>query len=53
MDYFKRSYRKKVGIGGWKCSCCGPRKGEKPAWRRYARRRDNEKVRMLCKQSMY
>jgi hypothetical protein len=27
------------GIGGFKCFCCGPRKGEKRKWRRLIRRR--------------
>lgn len=53
MDYFKRSYGNKVGIGGWKCSCCGPSRKDKSKWRRYARRRDNQKVRMLCGQGTY
>lgn len=44
MDYFKRSYGKKVGVGGWHCSCCGPRKGEKRVWRRFARRKDRQHV---------
>ena len=46
-DYFKRGYGKKLGVGGWKCSCCGPRRGEKPKWRRRVRRKDKQQVRAL------
>jgi hypothetical protein len=27
------------GIGGYKCFCCGPRKGDRKPWRRLVRRR--------------
>ncbi len=28
-----------AGIGGYKCFCCGPRKGERKPWRRLIRSR--------------
>jgi len=28
-----------VGVGGWKCNCCGPRPKDRARWRRRLRRR--------------
>lgn len=40
MDEFKLANAKDVAIGGWKCSCCGPRNhDEKRKLHRTARRR--------------
>ena len=27
------------GVGGYRCACCGPRKGERKPWRRLMRAR--------------
>lgn len=37
MDAMKQETR--VGHGGWKCPCCGPKPKDRPAVRRTARRR--------------
>lgn len=37
MDAMRQETR--VGHGGWKCPCCGPKPKDRPAVRRTARRR--------------
>lgn len=39
MDDFRRAMRKRVGIGGWLCSCCGPAPKDRAKYRRFARRK--------------
>jgi len=39
MDAYRKQSQKKIGPGGVKCPCCGPKPGkERRALRRFARR---------------
>ena len=39
MDAFKRAANHKIGVGGYKCYCCGPSPKKRRRYRRMARRR--------------
>ncbi len=36
-DKFKRAGMPKIGIGGYKCSCCGPKPKDRKKFRRRVR----------------
>lgn len=38
-DAFKRCGNQKVGVGGYTCSCCGPKASKRKQFRRTTRRR--------------
>jgi methionyl-tRNA synthetase len=50
MDEFKKC--QKTGIGGYHCSCCGPKPKDRPMTRRVARRRVKENTKVMVKEAM-
>ncbi len=49
MDYFRRVGAKYIDVGGYHCSCCGPRPKDRKKFRRLIRRVDKMQVKLLIK----